>query len=525
VRLAGFLAALLLALSMASAQINSVVNSKHNLSVSGTGSVRSTSEQEVCIFCHTPHNSAPIEPLWNRNVPVNTYRVYSSNSLKALPGQPTGSSKLCLSCHDGTIALGSVLNRQMPIRMRGGTTLMPPGTSNLGTDLRDDHPVSFRYDSQLAGKNTTLRDPNNLPSQIKLDANRELQCTACHDAHDNTWGSFLVMDNRNSQLCTSCHNQGQTTITAHQQCASCHQQHGAPSGPYLLKGSKVVDTCAACHSGQSGGQQGPNIAADLKKISSHETSPDVNIAFSAGNSSCSDCHEPHTMTTATAAAPAIQGSMGKISGINGAGAAVTSAQYEYEVCYKCHADNRSVQPRIPRQIVQGNVRLEFDPSAISFHPIEAPGKSANVPSLVPGLSVNSIIYCSDCHASDSTIKGVHGSNNPGLLKKTYLTADNTSESAAAYALCYSCHRREVILSNTSWKQHKKHIADKKTPCSACHDPHGIAAGQGTVQRNSRLINFDTTIVQADSQGRRYYDHTSKTCYLRCHNKTHDQNTN
>ncbi|MGD0388921.1 MAG: hypothetical protein ABSC42_08205, partial [Tepidisphaeraceae bacterium] len=47
--------------SAARAQVGptSVVNSPHNLSASGPGTIKSTNEQEVCIFCHTPHNAAP----------------------------------------------------------------------------------------------------------------------------------------------------------------------------------------------------------------------------------------------------------------------------------------------------------------------------------------------------------------------------------------------------------------------------------------------------------------------------------
>src|ERR1043166_8158441 len=96
--------------SVAFGQSASIVNTRHNLSVSGPGPIKSTNEQQICIFCHTPHNAAPIQPLWNRNLPVTAYIPYSSNSLQAKPGQPTGSSKLCLSCHDGTIALSSVLS-------------------------------------------------------------------------------------------------------------------------------------------------------------------------------------------------------------------------------------------------------------------------------------------------------------------------------------------------------------------------------------------------------------------------------
>src|SRR5215467_12375033 len=82
----------LLCIASASAQTTSIVGSLHNLSASGRGYIRAATEQEICIFCHTPHNAAPIQPLWNRNVPVNAYTVYSSNSLDAKPGQPTGTS-------------------------------------------------------------------------------------------------------------------------------------------------------------------------------------------------------------------------------------------------------------------------------------------------------------------------------------------------------------------------------------------------------------------------------------------------
>ena len=99
-------------------QMQSIVDSPHNLSATGPGEVRAVTEQKICVFCHTPHRAAPIQPLWNRLLPVSVYSVYSSNSLDALPGQPTGASKLCLSCHDGTIALGSVVSSATIIQKR-----------------------------------------------------------------------------------------------------------------------------------------------------------------------------------------------------------------------------------------------------------------------------------------------------------------------------------------------------------------------------------------------------------------------
>lgn len=512
-------------------QGKSIQHSKHNLSASGPGAVRASSEQEVCIFCHTPHNASPVQPAWNRNNPVSAYIVYSSQSMDAAPGQPTGDSKLCLSCHDGSIAVGSVLSRDQEIVMSGGTRTLPAGKSNLGTDLSDDHPISFRYDSSLASKDVKLKDPSQLPQQVKLDSRGEMQCTSCHDAHDDSNGKFLVMDNSNSQLCASCHRISETSILSHTNCNSCHVPHSSPSGPYLLTGANISETCLQCHSGQSGPMQGINVASDLNKLSRHDNPPPRGeIAGLTGFVSCNDCHEPHTMRSATASAPLVSPKLGKVAGINSAGAAVAVAQYEYEVCHKCHDSASVAQPAISRQIVQTSTRLQFAPSAVSYHPVEAPGKNVNVPSLRPPMTTATIIYCTDCHASDTSkaagssgANGPHGSNVSPLLVARYETMDRTTESASAYALCYKCHDRNRILAESSpFKYHKKHIQEYRTPCSVCHDSHGISSTQGNVTNNSRLINFDIGVV-TPANGVLQYRSTGisqGSCTLTCHGAPH-----
>jgi predicted CXXCH cytochrome family protein len=508
-----------------------IQNSPHNLSASGPGAIRASTEQEVCIFCHTPHNASPIQPLWNRNMPVSAYTPYTSNSLQARPGQPTGTSKLCLSCHDGAIAVGSVLSRSQAISMAGGITTLPPGASNLGTDLSDDHPISFRYDDALVTRNPKLKPPGSLPQGIRLDKMGEMQCTSCHDAHDNSKGKFLVMDNTNSQLCNSCHNQGVTTIVEHNQCASCHQPHTAPSAPYLLKGTTVSETCNTCHSSAPSPTQGANIAADMTKISVHDTNPAVNLPAASNAVACNSCHEPHTMVRGVAPAPIVAPSLGKIDGETMAGAVVPVAQFTYEVCFKCHGEQDTVAPYITRQIVQTNKRLQFTPSAVSYHPVTAAGKNMDVPSLVPGLTVASLLYCVDCHGSDDSKaagrtgpNGPHGSNVKPLLQLPYSTLDFTTESANSYALCYKCHERSLILNSPTFPQHNSHVVADQTPCSVCHDAHGVSSTQGNAMHNSKLINFDTTVVTPDPvTGKLEYDSLGPRagqCFLSCHGVNH-----
>ena len=115
-----------------------LATSKHNLSVSGPGTVKAASETQNCLFCHAPHNASPIAPLWNRSNPGTSYTPYTSSTSIARPGQPTGASLQCLSCHDGTIALGDVLSRGTRIGMAGGVTTMPAGNSKLFFNAKQD---------------------------------------------------------------------------------------------------------------------------------------------------------------------------------------------------------------------------------------------------------------------------------------------------------------------------------------------------------------------------------------------------
>ena len=520
---------------------SSVVNTPHNLSAGGPGNVRASSEQQVCIFCHTPHHASSTQPLWNRRSLPGGYTPYRSTSLDAQPGQPTGSSKLCLSCHDGTIALGDVVSRGQPIAMAGGMTTLPPGHANIGTNLSDDHPVSFKYDSALVGKDPKLKDPASLPPGVRLDAQEELQCTSCHEPHDNSRGNFLVMDNANSQLCNSCHQVADTTVTHHQQCADCHKQHTAPSGPFLLRQATTTQTCTLCHSGNTSandGQtfaQGQNVAADLMKMSRHDTNPSVHVSPHApANVNCSDCHGPHTMKAGAggpgATAASIPANFGDVPGVSAQGAAVAKAQHEYEVCFKCHGDASPAEPAISRQVEQTNTRVEFA-NAVSMHPVTETGRNNDVPSLLPGHTTGSQIKCSDCHGSESGVKGVHGSSFDPLLVARYDTTNQLPESADAYALCYKCHDRNSILANETFAYHGLHVAGnpasanrRYASCSACHDAHGIASGMGNATNNSHLINFDVKLVKPSTlNGRLEFRDTgtrSGTCNLSCHNHDH-----
>src|SRR4051812_28517628 len=91
---------------------SSILGSKHDFSVSSGDTIKAVSVDEACVFCHTPHDAAPSSPLWNHTSSSSSYSVYQSTTMESTPMPLTGgdSSKLCLSCHDGTIALGETIS-------------------------------------------------------------------------------------------------------------------------------------------------------------------------------------------------------------------------------------------------------------------------------------------------------------------------------------------------------------------------------------------------------------------------------
>jgi hypothetical protein len=188
------------------------LNTKHNLSVSGTGTVKSSSETEVCVFCHTPHRAVAATPLWNHELSSEAfYKLYESSTLHAKPGQPTGSTRLCLSCHDGTIALGRVVSREAPIPVdntASGGKMPRQSRAHLGTDLSGMHPVSIKYTEDIAIADDKLKwpvvDPEN---RVGLDGDGMVQCTSCHDPHDASRSEHYPFWRKDTfdEVCEVCH--------------------------------------------------------------------------------------------------------------------------------------------------------------------------------------------------------------------------------------------------------------------------------------------------------------------------------
>jgi len=430
---------------------STIFNSKHDFSVGSSATIRSGAEQGTCVFCHSPHAANPSVPLWNHTQSsVTNYGVYSSTTLKAEVGLPTASdsSKLCLSCHDGTVALGDTINNGVIDFLQGSNYMLPASSaSNLnGTvGFPDDHPFTFNPVTGVEIQNPAVGDP------VKLDAMGRVQCASCHDPHnefiDPVVGKFLVKGNTASALCLTCHNKIGWESASHKLpsdptddarytaaqgahtgydgvsnngCESCHRPHTASFGQRLLKYTEE-NVCFQCHNGSVANTSRNIQDAFWTKTYRHPvlTTPSVHDASegassaafpvpetSAGaarHSECADCHNPHAANAMPASSPAVEGVNLDVSGITSSGAEIGAAQNQYEICFKCHADSANKPQyfdtgtagigfgREPHRVTESgnpnrnNKRLEFS-SAVSWHPvINARGLAAGSTGEVPSL--------------------------------------------------------------------------------------------------------------------------------------------
>lgn len=244
-----------------------VFNTKHNLGAMGINAVSNFSgTREICVFCHTPHggDASAAAPLWNRNLDPTGFQTYDQLGTTTLNAsiEPIGSvSVACLSCHDGTQAMDSLINdpgsgREVYAFSNGvwsgqaatvSGRIGPPGViTNIGKDLTDDHPVGV----QFAGGGYSLSNPSgpgtdpdfNRPESEIMGTSRVwwvntsdgtsdfertdmklytrtatrgafvgepqpyVECASCHDPHVDENPTFLRINPNGSAVCLACHN-------------------------------------------------------------------------------------------------------------------------------------------------------------------------------------------------------------------------------------------------------------------------------------------------------------------------------
>jgi predicted CXXCH cytochrome family protein len=209
-----------------------------------------TQLNRICIFCHAPHNTyrlssatggagpqAPSEfdylPLWNHTLQADTNYSPYDNGNGPLTGDKASqamqtfdkignTSLLCLSCHDGSVAVNSYGNSaQISISTGDYPDKSLQNTSYIiGQDkyLGNHHPIGFNYDG-VQQQDTEIRtsdylmttDGNGGGTYISDHLyNGSMECGTCHSVHNtgNSGEHLLWRSDQNSELCLTCHAKG-----------------------------------------------------------------------------------------------------------------------------------------------------------------------------------------------------------------------------------------------------------------------------------------------------------------------------
>ena len=185
---------------------------------------------EICRVCHVPHDHARVSQnylnglLWNRGLSTATYSMYDAAWSSTLQGaqsaDPDGIAKLCLGCHDGTIAIDTFdkyATAAVFVASYDPAFEIPGFANGADLDLRGTHPISITYDNaQDPGLAPTTTIINGLTTIGDVLDFGKVQCSSCHDVHDSineaVAGTHLLRKAQTvaqggtaSGLCLTCH--------------------------------------------------------------------------------------------------------------------------------------------------------------------------------------------------------------------------------------------------------------------------------------------------------------------------------
>jgi Doubled CXXCH motif (Paired_CXXCH_1) len=434
--MAALVCAVVLTAGLAAAQqVSGDVLGMHNLTQPSGASVYSQGSLG-CTFCHAPHSGlGGITPLWNQTLSKSTYTPYSSTTYNDTGNtQPTlgQTSSLCLSCHDGTVAVGqSAAYGTLPV-----TGSMNNGDS-FGTNLSGTHPFSLvlpmkdasNLVASLVSQGKTA-DPTGAVSLI----NGNIECTTCHSPHvqgiDKVAQNFLVRDSSSGQMCLACHdpnrvltgqpnplagwtnsihqtatnqpaanaNVGVYSTVALNACTSCHADHNSTAPARLLRAATpsapsvdpATQDCMTCHNGGTlVSPAAPNVMAEMVKIShpapagtNFHDAAETGVLNSNRHATCVDCHSAHgsNQVITFPAPPTIRPSQANVTGISASDGTTVllPAVNQYENCLRCHGTSVGKQRLLiygyaPTRLVSApdplNVIAEFGATATSSHPV------------------------------------------------------------------------------------------------------------------------------------------------------------
>jgi len=164
----------------------------------------------ICEPCHTPHTGKGGQLLWNRAASSNGYNNSLQTIFQTSWGLPSGTSILCLGCHDGTIAIDSYGD------FTNGSKKLTSLLSGSNT-LEGNHPISVNYKAATVPTtgpyawDAQFKPIATASQQVRFygsttdEAIAKVECGSCHDVHAGTsYPKLLRVDEKD--ICQACHN-------------------------------------------------------------------------------------------------------------------------------------------------------------------------------------------------------------------------------------------------------------------------------------------------------------------------------
>ncbi len=460
---------------MAPGRISDILNTKHNFAANVEPAlpsgeirqVRASTQNETCVFCHTPHGApnTNVKPfLWNTSIGNSTYSKYVSSSMQAAtPTVINNSSKMCLSCHDGVIAVGTVdvVNSRIDNDIQViGDGVSASGTiidsqtgynSNLGIDLTNDHPISIAYTTALAsenlGREDELRDPGQEPhigirtgssvaawNAAVIAAGNTPEAGKITPASASTRLAVPLETNLDTSLSDLINNESTNTFVTQSngtiECTTCHDPHirstdnsenikflrlhrFQKSDPGVGNSFDITRdiNCIACHDKANWGASahGSVAVADETYTDEAATLREFPTGTTVWESSCLGCHDPHTVEGARYLLREAS------DGVATAGAKIAGNSSIEESCYQCHAgdsvltDNSNVADiKSVTDISGGHTLFDFAASTNEHSILDSDFTESQA-----NLRANRHVTCTDCHHPHRAIKNTvyDGSGN------------------------------------------------------------------------------------------------------------------
>jgi len=199
----------------------------------------------MCTFCHTPHHAQSTTLLWNHTLSANefTWDVPSTTAGTDFPSFQgdtyKGATAKCLSCHDGSVAIGDVAwFDEGPAQLNPKKHSEPDDAARIATpdgSMAGNHPVAMPFPYQGQGStynNVTtgssiiladwVADPEALGVRLFHDdgtgnitagavaGKSGIECSSCHDPHNKQTVDDLFLrgnltGNDSDYLCLKCH--------------------------------------------------------------------------------------------------------------------------------------------------------------------------------------------------------------------------------------------------------------------------------------------------------------------------------